>query len=43
MKPLDENILEAHSISKLITNRNDNPDKPEVQELFEFPELAIFD
>lgn len=43
MKPLDENLLEAHTISKLITNRNENPDKIEVQAPFEYPELAMFD
>lgn len=43
MKPLDENRLEAHTISKLITNRNDNPDKIEVQIPSEYPELAMFD
>ncbi len=43
MKPLDENRLEAYTISKLITNRNDNPDKIEVQAPFEYPELAMFD
>ena len=43
MKPIDENRLEAHTISKLITNRNDNPDKIEVQSPFEYPELAMFD
>jgi putative SOS response-associated peptidase YedK len=43
MKPLDENLLEAHTISKLITNRNDNPDKKEVQIPFEYPELAMYD
>lgn len=43
MTPLDENQLEAHTISKLITNRNDNPDKIEVQSPFEYPELAMYD
>ncbi len=43
MKPLDEGRLEAHTISKLITNRNENPDKIEVQAPFEYPELAMFD
>lgn len=43
MKPLDESRLEAHTISKLITNRNENPDKIEVQAPFEYPELAMFD
>lgn len=43
MKPLDETKMEAYSISKLITNRNENPDKPEIQYPFEYPELAMFD
>lgn len=43
MKPIDDSRLEAHTISKLITNRNDNPDKAEVQSIFEYPELAMFD
>jgi len=43
MKPFDENQMEAHTISKLITNRNENPDKPEIQHQFEYPELAMFD
>ena len=43
MKPFAESEMEAHTISKLITNRNENPDKPEVQEAFEYPELAMFD
>lgn len=43
MKPLDETKMEAYSISKLITNRNENPDKPEIQSPFEYPELAMFD
>lgn len=43
MKPLEETKMEAYSISKLITNRNENPDKPEIQHQFEYPELAMFD
>lgn len=43
MKPLDETKMEAYSISKLITNRNENPDKPEIQNEFEYPELTMFD
>lgn len=43
MKPFDENEMGAHTISKLITNRNENPDKSEIQEPFEYPELAMFD
>lgn len=43
MKPFDDNQMDAHTISKLITNRNENPDKAEVQHPFEYPELAMFD
>ena len=43
MKPLEETQLSAHTISKLITNRNENPDKEEIQHHFEYPELAMFD
>lgn len=43
MKPLDDGELEAHTISKLITNKNKNPDTAEVQLEFEYPELAFMD
>ena len=43
MKPLDENQMEGYTISKLITNRNENPDKAEIQDYLEYPELAMFD
>lgn len=43
MKPFDGNQMEAYTISKLITNKNKNPDKPEIQHPFEYPELAMFD
>jgi len=43
MKPFDENQMEARTISKLITNKNENPDKEEVQSPFEYPELVMFD
>lgn len=43
MKPIDENQMQAHTISKIITNRNENPDKIEVQLPFEYPELVMFD
>ena len=43
MKPFDENQMEGRTISKLITNRNENPGKEEVQIPFEYPELAMFD
>jgi putative SOS response-associated peptidase YedK len=43
MKPIAEGELEAHTISKLITNKNKNPDTAEVQLAFEYPELAFID
>lgn len=42
MMPFDENLMEAWTISKLITNRKENPDKAEVQEKYEYPELGLF-
>ena len=43
MKPLAEGELEAYTISKLITNRNKNPDSADVQLTFEYPELEFID
>lgn len=43
MQPLPEGQLAAHTISKLITNKNKNPDTVEVQLQFEYPELEFFD
>jgi putative SOS response-associated peptidase YedK len=43
MKPLSEGELKAHTISKLITNKNKNPDAAEVQLAFEYPELEFMD
>ena len=43
MQPLPDDQLKAHAISKLITNKNKNPDSPEVQLQFEYPELVFFD
>ena len=43
MQSLPDDQLKAHSISKLITNKNKNPDSPEVQLQFEYPELDMFD
>jgi putative SOS response-associated peptidase YedK len=43
MKPLAEVELQAHTISKLITNKNKNPDTVEMQLAFEYPELAFID
>ena len=43
MLPFDENLMEAWTISKLITNRKESPDKPEVQEKYQYPELGLFE
>ena len=39
MKPLDEKLMEAHTISKLITNRTIDPNVPEVKKEFIYSEL----
>lgn len=39
MKPLDEKLMEAHTISKLITNRTLDPNVPEVKKEFSYNEL----
>jgi putative SOS response-associated peptidase YedK len=41
MRPYDENLMSAHSVSKRITSRKDNPNVPETLEPFEYPELAL--
>jgi putative SOS response-associated peptidase YedK len=43
MKPIANEELKAHTISKLITNKNKNQDAPEVQLAFEYPELEFMD
>ena len=43
MKPLPDGELEAHTISKFITNKNKNQDSSEVQIAFEYPELEFID
>ncbi len=43
MKPLENGLLDAFLISKLITNKNENPDSPEVQLPFNYPELDFID
>ena len=43
MKPLADGELQANTISKLITNKNKNPDTAEVQMHFEYPELEFID
>ena len=39
-KPLDEGLMAAHTISKLITSRTANRNVAAVQERFEYPELS---
>lgn len=39
MQPFSESLMEAHTISKLITSRAENPNQSAVQEPFEYPEL----
>jgi putative SOS response-associated peptidase YedK len=39
MVPFDENKMEAHTISKLITSRTGNRNVSNIQESFEYPEL----
>ena len=43
MKPLENGLLDAFPISKLITNKNKNPDSSEVQLPFSYPELDFID
>lgn len=38
-KPLNEELMEAYTISKLITSRNSNRNVPAVQEVYVYPEL----
>lgn len=37
---IDERLMEAHTISRLITSRTENSNVPEVQERFEYAELG---
>lgn len=41
-RPLDASLLQAHTISKLITSRTENRNVPAVQQYFNYPELAAF-
>ena len=41
MQPFNESEMMAHTISKLITSRAENPNQIMVQEYFEYPELAL--
>ncbi len=42
MRPYPEGFLCNHTISKLITSRQDNPDQPAVQEPFQYPNTNLF-
>ncbi len=41
LKPLSPDYMEAYTISKLITSRSENPDREEVLEPFNYPELQL--
>ncbi len=43
MKPFNENLMQAHTISKRITSRKENPNDPATCEPFEYPELILLD
>ncbi|MTI31793.1 SOS response-associated peptidase [Xanthovirga aplysinae] len=43
LSPLEDQKMEAHSISKLITSRKDNPNQESVQKPFHYKELDIPD
>jgi putative SOS response-associated peptidase YedK len=38
---IDDRLMHAHTISKLITSRTRNPNVPEVTEAFSYPELPV--
>lgn len=40
MKPFDESLMEAYTISKLITSRNSDRNVRAIQEFFKYPELS---
>jgi putative SOS response-associated peptidase YedK len=39
-KPLDEGLMDAHTISRLITSRSANRNVSEIQDSFDYPELS---
>jgi putative SOS response-associated peptidase YedK len=39
IQPLDEDLMQAHTISKLITSKNQNSNVQEVTDKFDYPEL----
>lgn len=40
-KPYPENLMTAHTISRLITDRTKDSNSPEVLENFNYPELQL--
>lgn len=38
-RPIEANLMDAHTISRLITSRTQNANVPEVTEKFVYPEL----
>ena len=40
-KPYPDAFMQAHTISKRITSRSENPNVPETMEPFTYPELAM--
>jgi len=43
MKPLDENLMTAYTISKRITSKTENPNSPETLVPYNYPELELID
>lgn len=43
MQPLDEQLMQAYTISRRISSRTNNPNVPESLMPFEYPELALLD
>lgn len=41
MKPLDESLMEAYTISKLITSRTEKRNTPNIQKYTDYPELSV--
>jgi putative SOS response-associated peptidase YedK len=39
--PLDDDLLTAHTVSKLITSRTESSNQPQVMDVCEYPELAL--
>ena len=43
MQPIDENLIQAYSISRRITSKTLNPNAPETLERIDYPELRLID